>query len=130
VPKLKPTDLLGDLLRERRLDREDVAIQLEAARASAEGGRFTVAMAELNGARMLLERMEARGGETPGGSAINLVVPEGGPLDTPRLARQISVISQAVDLGQFVRAHSAMNGLRFILITMRGRAEHPSQEPS
>jgi hypothetical protein len=51
---------LDALVRERRLDREDFEIQIEAALASARRGFFATARAELRGAMMMLDKMQRR----------------------------------------------------------------------
>ena len=54
---------LDDILRTRRLDREDFDIQLDAARRSAARGHYATARAELAGAGLILATMEKRDGK-------------------------------------------------------------------
>lgn len=56
------TTPLDALMRERRLDCEDYAIQIEAAQRSMERGYFATAKAELRGAIEVLGMMEKRCG--------------------------------------------------------------------
>ncbi len=49
-----------DLIRERRLDREDLQIQFDAALRSVAVGHFAAARAELAGAEMILNGIEKR----------------------------------------------------------------------
>jgi hypothetical protein len=51
---------IDTLLRERRLDVEDFQIQIEAALESARKGLLATARAELNGALLILDKMEKR----------------------------------------------------------------------
>jgi hypothetical protein len=63
-PNADPTRTpdLAALLTERRLDREDYQIQIEAAARSIELGYYGCAKAELRGAILILDMMEERDG--------------------------------------------------------------------
>lgn len=62
MPDAPQTTPLDNLMRERLLDREDYAIQIEAAQRSMERGYYAVAKAELRGAILILDTMEKRNG--------------------------------------------------------------------
>lgn len=53
---------LDTILTARRLWREDLVIQLEAALVSADEGNYATARAELRGAMLILDSMEKRDG--------------------------------------------------------------------
>lgn len=57
-----PTTDLDAVLNARRLWREDLVIQLDAALASADRGYYATARGELRGAMMILDSMEKRDG--------------------------------------------------------------------
>jgi hypothetical protein len=53
---------IESVLRERRLDREDLEIQIEAAQTSVARGFYATAIAELRRAIMIIEKMADRCG--------------------------------------------------------------------
>lgn len=56
-------DDLAELMRERRLDIEDLEVNLAAAMASARKGLYATSRAQINGALLILDKMTRRAGE-------------------------------------------------------------------